>query len=316
MSNTSPSQPPGRPACSRRDALKRAMGIGAGMAFPGLAAASPALVTRPIPGSAETLPVVGLGTWQSFDIAGDPAERAAAKEVLRLLVAGGGRVVDSSPMYGRSEAVVGELATELGVQGSLFHATKVWTTGRDSGIAQMETSLRRMRVSRMDLMQVHNLQDVATHLATLRDWKRAGKVRYIGITHYHRGAYGDLERLMKKEAPDFVQFNYSLAEPEAQERLLPLAADRGIAVLINRPFAEGALFERVRGKPLPEFARAIGCESWAQVFLKWILGSPAVTCVIPATRNPKHMVDNLGAAVGTLPDAGLRRQIAALVDTI
>jgi len=298
----------------RRDALRLGAGLVAGMALPGLAAAP--LIERPIPKSGESLPAVGLGTWQSFDVAGDAAGTASAREVLRLFAAGGGRLVDSSPMYGSAESLVGDLGTELGVQGRLFHATKVWTGGREAGIAQMEASLRRMRVPRMDLMQVHNLVDVHTHLRTLREWKRLGRVRYIGITHYHSGAYADLERLMRSEELDFVQFNYSLAEPDADRRLLPLAAERRLAVIVNRPFAEGALFDRVRGKPLPELARAIGCDSWAQVFLKWILGQPAVTCVIPATRNPKHMIDNLGAAVGPLPDAALRRQIAAHLEKI
>ena len=298
----------------RRDALRLGAGLVAGMALPGLAAAP--LIERPIPKSGESLPAVGLGTWQSFDVAGDAAGTASAREVLRLFAAGGGRLVDSSPMYGSAESLVGDLATELGVQGRLFHATKVWTGGREAGIAQMEASLRRMRVPRMDLMQVHNLVDVHTHLRTLREWKRLGRVRYIGITHYHSGAYADLERLMRSEELDFVQFNYSLAEPDADRRLLPLAAERRLAVIVNRPFAEGALFDRVRGKPLPELARAIGCDSWAQVFLKWILGQPAVTCVIPATRNPKHMIDNRGAAVGPLPDAALRRQIAAHLEKI
>ena len=298
----------------RRDALRVGAGLVAGMALPGLAAAP--LIERPIPKSAESLPAVGLGTWQSFDVAGNAAATASAREVLQLFAAGGGRLVDSSPMYGSAESLVGDLGTELGVQGRLFHATKVWTGGREAGIAQMEASLRRMRVPRMDLMQVHNLMDVHTHLRTLREWKRQGRVRYIGVTHYHSGAYADLERLMRSEELDFVQFNYSLAEPDADRRLLPLAAERRLAVIVNRPFAEGALFDRVRGKPLPELARAIGCDSWAQVFLKWILGQPAVTCVIPATRNPKHMIDNLGAAVGPLPDAALRRQIAAHLEKI
>ncbi len=298
----------------RREALRAAAGLIAGMALPGLAAAP--VIERPIPKSGEGLPVVGLGTWQSFDVAGDAVGTAAAREVLRLFAAGGGRLVDSSPMYGSAESVVGDLGTELGVQDRLFHATKVWTGGRESGIAQMEASLRRMRVARMDLMQVHNLMDVHTHLRTLREWKRQGRVRYIGVTHYHSGAYADLEQVMRSEELDFVQFNYSLAEPDAERRLLPLAAERRLAVIVNRPFAEGALFDRVRGKPLPDFARTIGCDSWAQLFLKWILGQPAVTCVIPATRNPQHMSDNLGAARGTLPDAGMRARIAAYLETI
>ena len=299
------------PGWSRRDALKLALGIGAGMAAGPLGSgAAPALLQRTIPGSGEKIPAIGLGTWQSFDVAARGAQRAAAREVLRLLAAAGGRVVDSSPMYGRSEAVVGELAADLGVQRRLFYATKVWTSGRAAGIAQMQNSLRRMGVERMDLMQVHNLLDVATHLKTLREWRQAGRIRYLGITHYHAGAYGELERLMRNEQLDFVQLNYSLAEPEADRRLLPLAAEKGIAILVNRPFAEGALFDRVRGEALPSWAQDIGCDSWGQFFLKWILGHPAVTCAIPATRNPKHMADNLGAAAGAPPDAALRQRMA------
>src|SRR5574342_617520 len=200
-----------------------------------LSAAAPPLVERPIPRSGERIPVIGLGTWQTFDVGGDAGGRASAREVLRLFVAGGGRVVDSSPMYGSAESVVGDLAAELGIQSRLFHATKVWTSGRDAGVHQMETSLARMRVARMDLMQVHNLLDVRTHLATLRDWKKAGRVRYVGITHYHAGAHAELEGLLAAEQLDFVQVNYSLAEPQAENRLLPAAAERGVAVLVNRP---------------------------------------------------------------------------------
>ena len=295
---------------SRREALRLALGAGAGIALarPGRGASS-VLIERAIPATGEKLPAVGLGTWQSFDVADNAVERAPAKEVLRLFAAAGGRVVDSSPMYGSAEAVVGDLAVELGVQARLFYATKVWTRGREAGIAQMETSLKRLRVARLDLMQVHNLLDAATHLATLREWKERGRVRYIGITHYHSGAYGELERYMKSASPDFVQLNYSLAEREADQRLLPLAANLGIAVLVNRPFAEGALFARVRGRPLPSWAKDIGCESWGAFFLKWILGHPAVTCAIPATRNPQHAVENLGAASGEIPDATLRRRM-------
>lgn len=296
---------------SRRDTLRLALGLGAGMTIAPIGSgALTAMAERQIPNSGEKLPVIGLGTWQSFDVGSNTAERAAAQDVLRLFAQGGGRVVDSSPMYGSSEAVVGDLAAALGLQTSLFYATKVWTSGRDAGIAQMETSLKRMRVARMDLMQVHNLVDVLTHLATLREWKRAGKVRYLGITHYNRSAYAEVERLLKAENLDFLQINYSLAEREAEQRVLPLAAERGVAVLINRPFAEGALFDRVRGKQVPQWANESGMASWAQYFLAWILGHPAVTCVIPATRNPKHIVDNLGAGSIRPLDSGMRRRMA------
>jgi diketogulonate reductase-like aldo/keto reductase len=301
----------GTPASpARRRALGVLAAAGAGALMPGAGLGADPVIQRAIPSSGERLPAIGMGTWQSFDVGGEAAGRAAAREVLRLFVERGGRVVDSSPMYGSSEAVLGELAAELAVQDKLFWATKVWTSGRDAGRRQMEESLRRMRVRRMDLMQVHNLVDTATHLATLRQWKREGRVRYVGVTHYHAGAHAELARVLRAEKPDFVQVNYSLAEPEAGERLLPLAAERGVAVLANRPFGSGAMFSRVRGKPLPAWAEEIGVRSWAQFFLKWIVGHPAVTCAIPATRNPKHLLDNMDALPGPLPDAALRRRMA------
>jgi diketogulonate reductase-like aldo/keto reductase len=279
----------------------------------GSGAAAP--LGRPIPKTGEILPAVGLGTWQVFDVAGDAAELARARETLETFAARGGRVVDSSPMYGASEAVTGRLAAELGLEGRLFLATKVWTSGRQAGIRQMEDSMRKLRVERLDLMQVHNLVDVQTHLATLREWKAVGRIRYLGVTHYHAGAHDDLERLIEGGGIDFVQVNYSLAEPEADRRLLGAAAGAGTAVIVNRPFAEGAMFGRVRGKPLPEWAQEAGCASWAQYFLKWILGHPAVTCVIPATRDPRHAADNLGALAGPAPDARLRRRMAEYFDS-
>jgi diketogulonate reductase-like aldo/keto reductase len=268
------------------------------------------LLERRIPKTGEALPAVGLGTGQVFDVAGSARDLAQAKETLRVFVEGGGRMVDSSPMYGSSEDVTGRLAAELGARPKLFVATKVWTSGKQAGIRQMEDSLRKLRVNSLDLMQVHNLVDAQTHLATLRDWKTAGRIRYFGITHYHAGAHGDLEQLVKKGDLDFVQVNYSLAEPEADPRLLGVAADAGTAVIVNRPFAEGAMFRRVRDRALPDWAKDAGAGSWAQVFLKWILAHPAVTCVIPGTRNPRHVADNLGALSGPLPDAALRRRMA------
>jgi diketogulonate reductase-like aldo/keto reductase len=266
---------------------------------------------RPIPKTGETIPAVGLGTWQAFDVAGDAAETAQAREALKTLVDLGGRVIDSSPMYGSAESISGELADELGVKSKLFVATKVWTSGKQAGIRQMQDSMKKLRVERLDLMQVHNLADASTHLATLREWKKAGRVRYLGVTHYNAGAHGDLEKAIKPGDLDFVQLNYSLAEPEADRRLLAVAAASRTAVIVNRPFAEGAMFGRVRGKALPEWAKEIGCATWAQFFLKWILGHPAVTCAIPGTRNAKHVADNLGAAVGALPDEATRRRMAA-----
>jgi diketogulonate reductase-like aldo/keto reductase len=299
---------------SRRQALAlmvAAVAGGAGAAQPGSTT-----VLRAIPSSGETIPAVGLGTYRAFDVGASGPQREPLREVLRRFVAAGGRVVDSSPMYGAAETVVGDLAAELGLGGSLFVATKVWTSGREAGIEQMEQSMRRLRVTRLDLMQIHNLLDWRTHLKTLRDWKEAGRVRYIGITHYTASAYGELERILRDERLDFVQLNYSLAEREAERRLLPLTRERGIAVLVNRPYAEGALFRPVRGRPLPSWAADIGCRSWGQFFLKWILGHPAVTSVIPATSQPDHLDDNMQAGVGLLPDTGMRERMAAYIQTL
>ena len=274
------------------------------------------LETRPIPRSGERIPAVGLGTWQAFDVPRDGPERAAAKETLRALAELGGTVVDSSPMYGAAEEAVGALADELGLAGKLFVATKVWTSGRDAGIRQMEASFRKLRVTRLDLMQVHNLVDTDTHLATLAGWRNEGRVRYLGVTHYTASGHAGLEAAIRALRPDFVQLNYSLAEREAEHRLLPLAQGEGVAVLVNRPLGQGRMFAGVKGKPLPGWAQEIDCASWGQVFLKFILGHPAVTCVIPGTRNAAHLGDNLGAARGRLPDAALRARIAAYFDSI
>jgi diketogulonate reductase-like aldo/keto reductase len=268
------------------------------------------LLERRIPKSGEPLPAVGLGTWQAFDVGGDARGLAEAKEALKVFVELGARVIDSSPMYGSAEAVTGQLAAELRAQSKLFVATKVWTTGKQAGIRQMEDSMRKLRVQRLDLMQVHNLSDVQTQVATLRDWKAAGRIRYLGVTHYHAGAHADLEKIIARGDIDTVQVNYSLAEPEADRRLLRVAADSGTAVIVNRPFAEGAMFARIKGRPVPDWAKDAGCASWAQFFLKWILAQPAVTCVIPGTRNAKHVADNLGAAAGPLPDEAMRRRMA------
>ncbi len=271
------------------------------------------LLQRKIPSSGEALPVIGLGTWQTFDVGAGAAERAPLADVLRTFVKLGGRVVDSSPMYGRAEGVVGDLAAQLGIGESLFLATKVWTTGREAGVKSMERSLDLMKTKRMDLMQVHNLVDVQTHLATLREWKQQGRVRYIGITHYTAGAHAEVARVLQRAQVDFVQINYSIAEREADERLLKVAQDRGVAVIANRPFGGGGLFGRVRGKPLPGWAAEFDCRSWAQFFLKWIIAHPAVTCVIPGTSKVKHLEDNMQAGAGSLPNAKMRLRMIATV---
>ena len=298
---------------SRRKILKLLAGVPA-MALIPPARATAAPLKRPIPKTGELLHAVGLGTWQTFDVGGDAGGRAAAREVLGRFVKAGGQMVDSSPMYGSSESVVGDLVADLGVEKSLFLATKVWSSGREAGIRQMEESLRRMRAltlnpRAMDLMQVHNLTDVKTQLKTLREWKAQGRIRYLGITHYHEGAYSELERLIKSEQLDFAQFNYNVVTTAAEQRLLPVCAEYRTAVIVNRPFEEGELFRRVKGRELPKWAQEFDCNSWAQFFLKFILAHPAVTCAIPATRNPDYLVDNMGAALGRLPDAAMRRRM-------
>jgi diketogulonate reductase-like aldo/keto reductase len=277
------------------------------------AAVTQSLLQRPIPSSGEKLPAIGLGSWQVFDVGPGAAERQPLGELLSRFVGLGGRVVDSSPMYGRAEQVIGDIAAKLQLHSSLFLATKVWTTGKEEGIASMESSLAKLQTKRIDLMQVHNLVDARTHLATLRAWKDQGRTRYIGITHYNSGAYPEVAKLLRAEKVDFLQINYSLGEREAEKEILPLAQERGVAVLINRPFGGGDLFSRVRQKPLPDWAGEFDCHSWAQFLLKWIIAYPAVTCAIPATGNIRHLEDNLQAGIGRLPDAKLRTRMADLI---
>jgi diketogulonate reductase-like aldo/keto reductase len=295
---------------SRRDTL-RVLGRAAAGAFLGAsgAGASPEPRFRTIPSSGERIPVVGLGTFATFDVGSSAAERRPLEEVLARFTERGGRVVDSSPMYGRSEAVVGEVAAKQGLRAKLFLATKVWTRGREAGLEQMATSERLLGTKPLDLLQVHNLLDVDTHLATLRAWKEAGRVRYIGVTHYTASAYPEVERLLRREKLDFLQVNYSLAEREAEERILPLARERGVAVLVNRPFGGGEALKRALGKPLPAWGAEFDCASWAQFFLKFVLAHPAVTCAIPATGKRAHLDDDLDAALGRLPDEKLRRRM-------
>jgi diketogulonate reductase-like aldo/keto reductase len=268
--------------------------------------------TRPIPSSQEALPVIGCGTWIGFDQRPGSDEYKRLPGVLDALFAAGGTVIDSSPMYGRSEETTGELlaAASKRRENKAFLATKVWTSGREAGIAQMEQSFARLRTQRMDLMQVHNLADWKTHLATLRGWKEKGRVRYIGVTHYTASAYDEVEAVLRAEKLDFLQINYSLDAREAEQRLLPLAAERGVAVIVNMPFGGGGLLRRLRNQPLPVWAAEIGCASWAQVLLKFVLSHPAVTCTIPGTSRAEHMADNAAAGVGAVPDAAFWRSKA------
>ena len=278
----------------------------------GRAAARDDLILRTIPASGQRIPAIGLGTARTFDVnPGNAQDMEPLRGVLDAFYQGGGRVVDSSPMYGRAESVVGALADDLGIADELFMATKVWTRGRASGIQQMERSAERMGGGRLELIQVHNLVDLRTHLETLRAWREEGRVRYIGVTHYTTSSHDELARIVEREPIDFVQFNYNIAVRNAERRLLPAAADRGVATLINEPFEKGTLFRQVRGRELPPWVAEAGIESWAQYFLKFIISHPAVTAAIPATSKPKHSADNIGAAHGALPDERLRERMAA-----
>jgi diketogulonate reductase-like aldo/keto reductase len=271
------------------------------------------ILMRAIPASGEKLPVIGLGTWKVFDVDLTPENEKELGDVLSLFVKTGARVVDSSPMYGRSEQVIGTLATKLALHEDLFLCTKVWTRGKQAGIDSMERSFARVRTKRIDLMQVHNLVDVSTQLSTMREWKAQGRFRYIGVTHYESGAFSEVEKVLRSEKLDFLQINYSIMEREAEEKILPLAQECGVAVIINRPFGGGDLFARVRAKALPDWAAEFDCRSWAQFFLKWITAHPAVTCSIPATNNSRHLQDNMGAGTGRLPTAKQRQQMLELV---
>ena len=267
------------------------------------------MVKRRIPSSGELIPVIGMGSSNTFDVEDSAAATDPLREVLRALVEGGGTVIDTSPMYGRSEAVLGDLIADAGLRPRLWLATKVWTRGREAGAAQIAESMRRLRTERLELLQIHNLLDWREHVPTLRSLQRAGKVRYTGITHYRADAHAELERVLTEERFDWLQVNYSLAEPAADARLLPFCRDNGIAVMANRPFADGEMFARVRGRPLPPWAAELGCASWAQLFLKYVASHPAVTCVIPATSKPGNMRDNCDAGVGPLPDEKQRARM-------
>jgi len=266
---------------------------------------------RKIPSSGEMLPVVGCGTWRTFDVGATPEDRAPRAAVLEILFEAGGSVIDSSPMYGAAEGVVGDLLATAGTRGKAFIATKVWISGRDAGIAQMQRSMALLRTDRIDLMQVHNLVDWQVHLPTLRAWKTDGRLRYLGVTHYTPSAHDALEAVLRAERWDFVQLNYALDDRAVERRLLPLAAERGIAVIVNQPFGGGGLLRRLLGRKLPDWAGEIGCTSWAQLLLKFVLANPAVTCVIPGTGKPEHMRDNVQAGLGTYPDAAFIRRMVS-----
>ncbi|MGM0576893.1 MAG: aldo/keto reductase [Myxococcota bacterium] len=304
---------------TRRQVLGALAATGALAAWPSLALGASRDVKRTIgkraiPRTGEEIPMIGLGTWRTFDVGDSREERAPLVEVLRRFFARGGRLVDSSPMYGEAEEVVGDLLERIGRRDEAFVATKVWTRGEQAGIRQMRESMRKLHAPQIDLMQVHNLVDWRTQLDTLRDWKKRGRVRYVGVTHWRESAFDELERIIENEHLDFVQLPYSVASRKAEERLLPAAREHRTAVLVLSPFERGELFRRVRGREVPEWASEFGAESWAQIFLKWILGHPAVTCPLPATSDPEHLVDNMGAGVGPMPDQAMRDRIVRELD--
>jgi len=295
----------------RRTAVKlMAAATAAAIARPATTAVtSRTMATRKVPSSGEEIPVIGMGSSDTFDVGEDAASREGLRGVLQALVDGGGRVIDTSPMYGRAESVLGDLIDDLGLRPKLWLATKVWTRGRTAGAAQIEQSYARLRTERLELLQIHNLLDWREHVPTIRALQASGKLRYSGVTHYRADAHAEVERVLAAERFDWLQVNYSLAEPEAETRLLPFCREKGIAVMVNRPFADGALFARARGKPVPAWAAEMGCASWGQFFLRWAASHPAVTCVIPATSKPQHMADNVAAAHVPLPDEAQRKRM-------
>jgi len=303
---------------SRRDASKLiALGFSSYLLDPRIKfESSKQMNKRIIPKTNEALPVIGLGTWQTFDVGNSKAERDPLREVLNVLIDNGGSVIDSSPMYGRSEKVVGQLTTELNIKDKIFEATKVWTTGHKEGLNQIQNSFNLLKAEPIELLQVHNLLDWETQLKTLYVLKAKGKVKYVGITHYHQGGYALMEKVMKNEPIDFIQINYNLAVRDAGKRLLPLAQDKGIAVLVNRPYEGGTLFKKLKNKPLPEWAHEFDAQSWGQFFLKFILANKTVTCVIPGTSKPKHMRDNVLAGFGTLPTENHLDKMIELIQSV
>jgi aryl-alcohol dehydrogenase-like predicted oxidoreductase len=299
---------------NRRELLKAGIAVGASILLPPALAVADSLIRRTVPSSGESLPVIGIGTARRYERVTTEAERAPLREVVRQFEEMGGKVLDTAPSYGTAETVVGDLVTELNNRGSLFLATKVGARGADAGIEQMEQSFKRLRTPMIDLVAVHNLQDTQVQLRTLRQWKQAGRIRYIGITTSFERQYAEFEKTMRDEALDFIQVDYALDNRKAGERILPLAADRAMGVMINLPFGRGRLFQAVQGKSLPPWAADFDCSTWAQFFLKYIVSHPAVTCALPGTAKVDYLVDNLGAARGRLPDAARRRRMESFID--
>jgi len=284
---------------------------------PGFAfAAESEVIKKTIPSSGERLSVIGLGTSRTFDVDSDKAVTSPLMEVMQAFFDNGGQLIDSSPMYGSAEAVTGALVRQATNKQDMFTATKVWTYGKREGIEQMERSMQRLGVDQIDLMQIHNLRDWQTQIDTLIDWKAEGRIRYIGITTSHGRDHDELEKLLQQLPLDFVQFSYNILDRTAEQRLLPIAREKGIATLINRPYQRGSLFRKVKGETLPAWAAEFDCASWGQFFLKFIAAHPAVTCIIPATSRLKHMVDNMAAGYGRLPDEPTRQRMIKYIETL
>lgn len=299
---------------NRREALKLSLLAGIGLSlqsYGNLLSVNDKVHTRIIHSTGEAIPIVGLGTWQTFDVGNSSEKRKILNQVLVEMNRLGGTVIDSSPMYGSSEKVVGDLTSTLDFGNKLFYATKVWTTGRQAGIQQMEASMKKMQRAKMDLIQIHNLTDWKTHVKTLKDWKEQGKIRYWGITHYVDSSHSSLEEIIKSERPDFVQFNYSIKSRHAEKSLFDTARKYKTATLINQPYESGSLFRLIKGKELPQWAKEQDINSWGQYFLKFILANENVSCVIPGTSKPHHMIDNMGAGLGKIPDTNLRNKMVA-----
>ncbi len=304
----------------RRTVIKAGLGLGAAMLLPKteLFAQTLPLMQKKFPSSGVRIAIIGIGTARRYEDVKSDAEKVPLRETLRQFQALGGKVIDSSPSYGTAEPVVGELVDGLKARDSLFLATKVSLrkVGREEGMAQIEESFKRLRTNKIDLIAVHNLRDTDTQLRTLRGIKQAGRIRYVGITTSFDRQYGEFEQVMKKEDLDFIQVDYALDNRDAGERIIPLAGERGMAVMINLPFGRGRLFKAVQGKKLPEWAAEFDCQSWPQFFLKYIVSHPAITCAIPGMARPEYVVDNLGAARGRLPDAATRRKMEQFIDSI
>ena len=305
---------------TRRMVIKAGLGLGATLLLrpESVAAQNQPLIQKKIPSSGEAMPIIGIGTARRYEEIKNDSEKVPLRETIRQFQALGGKVIDSSPSYGTAEAVVGELIDGLKVRDSLFLATKVSlrNVGREEGIKQIEESFKKLRTNRIDLLAVHNLRDTDVQLKTLREMKAAGRIRYVGITTSFDNQYGEFEQVMKKETLDFIQVDYALDNRDAGERIIPLAPDRGMGVMINLPFGRGRLFNAVQGKKLPEWASEFDCATWAQFFLKYIVSHSAITCAVPGMARAEYVVDNLGAARGRLPDAAMRKRMEQFIDGI